>query len=175
MHFGTYMGVYWILKFILLPLGIYIPFFFFLFSILTFAVPFIGYYYTRMYRDKVCGGTIQFSHCVLFGTFMYMFASMLTALPHYVYFQFIDHGFVIQPPIEYWEKLMADAPAMVQYKEMITTLTENMHSLTPIDLTMQKLSWNILGGSLFSIPTALLVMKRDNSDSDQPTELNSQI
>ena len=26
MHFGTYMGIYWILKFILFPLGFHIPF-----------------------------------------------------------------------------------------------------------------------------------------------------
>ena len=26
MHFGTYMGIYWILKFILFPLGLHIPF-----------------------------------------------------------------------------------------------------------------------------------------------------
>ena len=32
MHFGTYMGVYWILKFILFPLGLSIPFLLFLFS-----------------------------------------------------------------------------------------------------------------------------------------------
>lgn len=165
MHFGTYMGIYWILKFILFPLGFYVPFFFFLFSMLTLAVPFIGYYYTTMYRDKVCNGNISFSHGVLFGIFMYLFASLLTALPHYIYFQFINHSFIIQAPLQYWEKLMADAPAMAQYKEMITELTDNIRSLTPIDLTMRNLSQNVFVGSLLSIPTALMVMKESNPDS----------
>lgn len=80
MHFGTYMGIYWILKFILFPLGFHIPFLSLLFVILTLAVPFIGYHYVKMYRDKICGGSIQFSHAVLFTIFMYMFASLLVAV-----------------------------------------------------------------------------------------------
>ena len=83
MHFGTYMGIYWILKFILFPLGFHIPFLSLLFVILTLAVPFIGYHYVKMYRDKICGGSIQFSHAVLFTIFMYMFASLLVAVAHY--------------------------------------------------------------------------------------------
>ncbi len=77
MHFGTYMGIYWILKFILFPLGFHIPFLSLLFVILTLSVPFIGYHYAKMYRDKICGGSIQFSHAMLFTIFMYMFASLL--------------------------------------------------------------------------------------------------
>ena len=50
MHFGTYMGVYWILKFILFPLGLSIPFLLFLFFGLTLGVTFMGYYYARTYR-----------------------------------------------------------------------------------------------------------------------------
>ena len=98
MHFGTYMGAYWILKFILLPLMFAIPFFQLLYVILTLAVPIIGYYYVKIYRDKVCGGAIQFSHAVLFTIFMYMFASLLVAVAHYIYFQFIDHGFIFLEP-----------------------------------------------------------------------------
>ena len=81
MHFGTYMGIYWILKFILFPLGFHIPFLSLLFVILTLSVPFIGYHYAKMYRDKICGGSIQFSHAMLFTIFMYMFASLLVAVP----------------------------------------------------------------------------------------------
>ena len=43
MLFGTYLGGYWILKFILFPLGLTIPFLSFLFVGLTLCVPFMGY------------------------------------------------------------------------------------------------------------------------------------
>ena len=113
MHFGTYMGIYWILKFILFPLGFHIPFLSLLFLILTLSVPFIGYYYVRMYRDKICGGSIQFSHAVLFTIFLYMFASLLVAVAHYIYFQFIDHGFIINSYTQLWDELMANTPALM--------------------------------------------------------------
>ena len=73
MHFGTYMGIYWILKFILFPLGFHIPFLSLLFVILTLSVPFIGYHYAKMYRDKICGGSIQFSPChALYHIYVYV-------------------------------------------------------------------------------------------------------
>ncbi len=105
MHFGTYMGIYWILKFILFPLGFHIPFLSLLFVILTLSVPFIGYHYAKMYRDKICGGSIQFSHAMLFTIFMYMFASLLVAVAHYAYFQFIDHGFIVNSYIQLWDEV----------------------------------------------------------------------
>lgn len=45
MLFGTYMGGFWILKFILFPVGLSVPFLLFLFMGLTLCVPFMGYYY----------------------------------------------------------------------------------------------------------------------------------
>lgn len=105
MHFGTYMGVYWILKFILFPLGLSIPFLLFLFFGLTLGVPFMGYYYARTYRDKVCGGSIRFLQAWVFIVFMYMFAALLTAVAHYIYFRFIDHGFIVNTYMGMFDEL----------------------------------------------------------------------
>lgn len=91
MLFGTYMGGFWILKFILFPVGLSVPFLLFLFMGLTLCVPFMGYYYARMYRNQVCGGGISFLHAWVFTVFMYMFAALLAAVAHYIYFRFIDH------------------------------------------------------------------------------------
>lgn len=93
MLFGTYMGGFWILKFILFPVGLSVPFLLFLFMGLTLCVPFMGYYYARMYRNQVCGGGISFLHAWVFTVFMYMFAALLAAVAHYIYFRFIDHGY----------------------------------------------------------------------------------
>lgn len=72
MHFGTYMGIYWILKFILFPLGFHIPFLSLLFVILTLSVPFIGYHYAKMYRDKICGGVSIFACHALHYIYVYV-------------------------------------------------------------------------------------------------------
>lgn len=83
------------MKFILFPVGLSVPFLLFLFMGLTLCVPFMGYYYARMYRNQVCGGGISFLHAWIFTVFMYMFAALLAAVAHYIYFRFIDHGYVI--------------------------------------------------------------------------------
>ena len=76
MIFGTYMGLFWILKFILVPLGLTSPFLLLLFICLTICVPFMGYYYTKLYRNRVCDGSITFFHAWLFNVFMYVCASL---------------------------------------------------------------------------------------------------
>lgn len=66
MLFGTYLGGFWILKFILFPLGISVPFLFSIFIGLTLCVPFMAYYYVRMYRNMVCWRDNKFSSCMDF-------------------------------------------------------------------------------------------------------------
>ena len=148
MHFGTYMGIYWILKFILFPLGFHIPFLSLLFVILTLSVPF------------------QFSHAMLFTIFMYMFASLLVAVAHYAYFQFIDHGFIINSYIQLWDELMTNTPALIENKEVIKETIDTARSLTSINITMQLLSWDVFWGSILAIPTALMVMKKAKPEND---------
>ena len=171
MHFGTYMGIYWILKFILFPLGFHISFLSLLFVILTLAVPFIGYYYVKIYRDKVCGGAIQFSHAVLFTIFMYMFASLLVAVAHYIYFQFIDHGFIFNALADFWNQAIEQSPALQENKELMKDMfdADKINSLSAIDITMQMLSSDVFFGSILAIPTGLMVMKKAKPGNNEPS------
>lgn len=161
MLFGTYMGVFWILKFILFPVGLSVPFLFLLFTGLTLCVPFMGYYYVRMYRNQVCGGSIGFLHAWAFTILMYMFAAMLAAVAHYVYFRFIDHGYVINT-CEAMINTIAreDIPGMDSYIDTYREALEMTRSITPIDITLQMVSSNVFWGSLLAFPTALFAMKR---------------
>jgi hypothetical protein len=161
MHFGTYMGAYWVLKFILFPLGLTIPFLLFLFIGLTLGVPFMGYYYARMYRNKICGGEISFVQAWIFTVFMYMFAALLTAMAHFIYFRFIDQGFIINTYTVLLDNaLQADVPGMGTYISQFKEVMEVVRSLSPIDFTLQLLSQNVFYGSILAIPTALIVMKK---------------
>lgn len=159
MHFGTYMGVYWILTFILFPIALSIPFIQFIVTGLTFGVPFLGYYYVKTYRDKVCDGEISFRNAWAFIIFMYMFASLLAAVIHFIYFKFIDHGFVINEYTKLLNQYAANQPKEVA--DLIDQMIANLYSMTPIDITLQMLSSNMfVCGILLGIPTALFAMKR---------------
>lgn len=165
MLFGTYMGGYWILKFILFPLGLTVPFLSFLFIGLTLCVPFIGYHYVKMYRNRVCEGNIGFLQAWIFTVFMYIFAALLTAVAHYIYFRFIDQGYIISAYESQIDILsQSGVPGIEVYIDTFQNALQTMKSLTPTDITMQLMSWNVFCGSLLAIPTALLVMRRQKSE-----------
>ena len=86
MRYGTAMGIFWTIKFILFPMGMKMPLLLMLFFLLTLSVPVLGYLFARKYRDRKCGGIISYSRAFLFTAFMYMFAALFATIIHYVYF-----------------------------------------------------------------------------------------
>ena len=66
---------------------------------------------------------------------MYMFASLLVAVAHYAYFQFIDHGFIANSYIQLWDELMANTPASIENKEVIKETIDTARSLTSVSYT----------------------------------------
>lgn len=157
MLFGTYMGGFWILKFILFPVGLSVPFLLFLFMGLTLCVPFMGYYYARMYRNQVCGGGISFLHAWVFTVFMYMFAALLAAVAHYIYFRFIDHGYVINTCETMVDTLaQSNMPGMDSYIATYQEALETARLLSPIDITLQMISSNVFWGSDTGFPHRLV-------------------
>ena len=85
----------------------------------------------------------------------------LTAVAHYVYFRFIDQGFVLNTYESLLNSLTSHTiPGMDAYVEQFKEIISAMRSLSPTDITMQLMSQNVFYGSLLAIPTALFVMKR---------------
>ena len=178
MQFGTAMGFFWILKFILFALGPKLPVLFVAFSLLTLAVPFLGYYFVRSYRNKVCGGVISFSQAWIFTLFMYMYAALLTAVAHYIYFQFIGTDSLM---LYYTEQvinpLMTSGNAdQITVGEQLTKIIQTFQQadIPAIKITMQFVSQNIFYCSIIAIPTALAVKKNiifrhPTSTDDAPT------
>lgn len=161
MHFGTYMGVYWAAKFALFPMGLTNSFLMLLFFVLTIAVPFMGYFYARNFRDKICGGSITFMQSWLFMVFMYLFASLLAAVAHYIYFRFIDHGYMMDT----YSAVLEQAKSVPGFEEMMEPynfpeIIELIRSRSAIELTMQLLSQNMLYCSILALITAPFVVKK---------------
>ena len=162
---GTFLGIYWILKFILFPIGLSVPFIQLLFIVLTLAVPFIGYRMVKSYRETACQGIISYYQAFTFLLLMYFYASLLVSVAHYVYFQFIDHGFVIetyQHMIESFANLGDSSlkASTDQLKQNVNVFSE----LTSLEITFQLLMNNLMWGFLFALPTAGFVMKREKNN-----------
>ena len=147
MHFGAYMGVYWILKFILVPLSFTVPFLQFLFIGLTIGVPFMGYYYLKIYRDKACKGSITFSH------------AMLVSVAHFLYFQFIDNGFIVTGLANQMDQVLEINKDAADYDLLLNTVNsfkDEAGTLTAAKITLRLFSNNITAGLILAIPTALI-------------------
>lgn len=169
MIMGTYMGGFWILKFIFFPLGLTNPFLLFLFLGLTICVPFMAYYYTKMYRNRVCGGAITFSHAWSFTTLIYFFAALLTFVAHYVYFRFIDHGYILNTYESMINEVFAQAsmPGLEGYETQFRDAIAQMQSLSSFEIALELFLNNIFYGTLLAIPTALFVMRRTPATNGQ--------
>ena len=144
MHFGTFMGLFWIIKFAFLPIGFRIPLLQLLFVLMTLFVPILGYIYIRIFREKYCDGELTFMKGFIFTIFMYFFAALLTAVGHYVYFQFIDNGFIFNTYMEQMENIKATVTGDVETSiDQIIESLETISSLSPLQFTMQLISQNI--------------------------------
>ena len=163
MHFGTYMGIFWIIKFLLVPLAMTNLFFAFLFLGLTFTVPFLAYYLTKSFRAKICGGYISFIQAWVFLGFMFIFASILAALGHYIYFRYLDHGYIISSIIQALDELPKEIPDTQLAIDQMKRNIELMSTMTPIKITMQQLSKNVLNTALLSLIISLFVAKKKNT------------
>jgi len=162
MLFGTYMGIFWILKFALFPLGLrYYPVLLLFFVLLTAAVPFLGYYYVWLFREKVCKGSIRFLNAWIFVLLMYVFASLLTAVGHYIYFQYFDNGFIFNTYSTIINTTTKSNPVLPkEYLKEANLMLEALRVLSPIKITLQLISQNVFYGNILALITALFVMKR---------------
>lgn len=161
MRFGTFMGVFWIIKFTFLVLGFSMPLLQLLFVLLTLYVPVLGVIYARRFRNNYCGGVISFGRAYLFTLLLYLFAALLTAMAHYIYFRYIDNGFLSGMYLEQLQSLKSSMQGeMVASVDQLIEAFSMLSSLSPLTLTFQLIYQNLFYGVLLALPTALLVMKR---------------
>ena len=131
MRFGTYMGIFWMFKFIFLPLGFSIPLLQLFFILCTLFVPILGYLYARKFRNTYCEGTISFSRAFLFT----------------MYRQQLNEA-----------KAMVQGELATSIDQIMIAF-DTVAALTPIQLTFQLITQNVFYGILLSLPTGLLVMR----------------
>lgn len=88
----------------------------------------------------------QLPACMDIHRFMYMFAALLAAVAHYIYFRFIDHGYVINTCETMVDTLaQSNMPEMDSYIATYQEALETARLLSPIDITLQMISSNVFG------------------------------
>ena len=165
MRYGTLMGIFWTLKFVLFPAGMSMPVLLMAFFLLTLIVPVAGFFFVCQYRDRECEGVLNFSRAFLFTSFMYMFAALFTAVAHYIYFRYIDHGMIIatyQDMLSTMDQVATDG--MKESIDQFQQALDAIATLSPLEITVQLLTQNIFNCTMLAIPTALLVMRKKKKE-----------
>ena len=163
MRYGTLMGIFWTLKFVLFPMGMTTPAMLVAFFLLTIVgVPVLGYRFAQLYRDRQCGGTINFSRAFLFTAFMYLFAALFATIAHYIYFRYMDNGLIIST----YQDMLTQMASIATTPDMKTSLDQFQQALdliaqlTPLEISIQLITQNIFYCTLLALPTALLAMRK---------------
>lgn len=160
--YGLYMGIFWAVKFVFFPLGFSYPVFSFIFLLLTIMVPFVGAWFVRKIRDGVLDGRLGFWQAFLLSTNIYMYASLIAAIVHFIYFRFIDNGFILNSYLEsvnQMQELLGSGEAAANI-EMLKANVELMGTLSPIQIVFSLLSNNVVFGLFISLLAAVFLKRR---------------
>lgn len=116
----------------------------------------------RRYRDMVVEGAISLRRSYFYCLLVFAYSSLLFAAAQYVYFQFIDNGYIVSVYSEMTgtPEFKALMSAYGVSHDEINTAIDGLSNLRPIDLAFQFFTTNIVIGTIISFPIALTTRKR---------------
>ena len=114
----------------------------------------------RRFRDNILEGAISFRRALCYSFLTYFYAALLMAAAQFVYFQFIDNGFLMSQ----YSAIMS-RPEVTQMMTAIYGITPKdmdiamgtIAALRPIEVALQFLTTNLILGTVISIPMAAMV------------------
>lgn len=160
MFYGTLLGVYLCIKFIFVPLGLTKPVFGYLFLACTFSVPVVSAVLGIRFRIRDFGGSMTFGEGFSFSMRMYMYALLLAAACHFVYFQFIDNGMLFNSMIDSVEALKQIGGNMSEAAGEMEQNVDMIRSAAPINIVVSLLIQNMFFALILAPVNALLIMKK---------------
>lgn len=158
MEGGAWLGIYLVLRFVCSVAGTLSPLFDGLALVLLVGTPFVLYYIMLRYHRQ--NGYISgFSLLWMMGIMLFFFASLISAIPEYVYYQYINPDFIanaMSESIELIEQLglMENDATYRQMQELVAEGT----TPSSLQMIMSSMWSNVFFGSLLSIVVAPFVM-----------------
>lgn len=159
---GAIMGVMWIISFACFIAQFYMPLLNMAALIFGIASIIVSAIRLRNFRDNILDGVISYWRAYGYSLLTYFYAALLLAAAQYIYFQFIDHRFLLN---QY--TAMTSSP---EFKSMMTLygikademkLTmDTIATLRPIDIALQFLTTNLFFGIVISWPMAALIKSK---------------
>lgn len=158
---GAIIGIVWIASFALCIAGMANPGLSLAGTFLAVASPFLAARRVAVFRDRARDGIISFRRSMAYYILIFFYASLLMALAQYVYFAYMDHGYVMTQytnALSVAETRQMLAAAGISQADTETALAQ-MGQTTPIIMALNIMTMNIAIGIVFS-PIVALIMKR---------------
>jgi hypothetical protein len=128
--------------------------------VLMVTTPFFVSRRLMKFRDEGLGGTISFGRGWGYSLYTFFYASILLALAQYVYFAYIDQGYLMQ---SFSQALTsAEARQMIEQYGMQQAIEESLEQfgrMRPIDYVLNILTVNIMIGAVLALPIAAFIKK----------------
>ena len=158
---GTYVGILWIASFACYLGGLSSPMLGLVGGILAVASPFFAAKRLIKFRDDIRDGEISGRRSMFYYALMFFYASLLFALAQYLYFAFLDGGYLMR---EYTSMLSSPEmkQAMQAYGMTADQLMEGLKEFantSPIMTALNIMTMNITIGLIFSLPVSLITRR----------------
>ncbi len=160
MEGGVWLGLYLAIRFVFTVMSLYSTLSNILALALFVGTPFVLYrIMMRYHRD--CGYTSFFSLQWMLGIMLFFFASLISCIPEYVFYEYINPQYVSEVLDRTF--VMLDEMGMLQEStslaEMRTALAE-VGSPSAAEMVLQSIWSNVFFGSLLSIVVAPFVTRK---------------
>lgn len=158
MQYGTILGFIWIVASAMYLIGLNTPSAMLLFVVILLSTPFLAGRWAIKYRKNECNNRINFIQAFTFLFIMFMCASLLTSLAHYLYFRFIDNGHLVQFINNSIDLALQNSEILsIENIEILQQTKNILDEVTPMDWTLSFLSTNLICSAILSPIIALFV------------------
>ena len=160
---GALLALLWIGGFACYILGLSNPMMGLAALVLICASPFFAASRLRHFRDYGRDGIISFARSYAYSILIFFYAGILLAIAVYLYFAFIDNGYVIGKVMDTIQS--PEGQKIIQFYGMEADMNEHMNMIAemrPIDYALNMLTINIITGFILGIPIAAVMQKAKN-------------
>lgn len=157
---GALLALLWTVSFACYIYGISNPLFGMVALLLMVSTPFYVARRLKRFRDEDLHGVISLMRGWAFAILVFFYAAILLALVQYVYFAFIDHGYLLASLHQtLTTSEMKEALEQSGLAEAATESLQQMGQLRPIDYALNVMTMNISIGIVIGLPVAALLKR----------------
>jgi len=158
---GAMLSLLWIGSFACYIKGLSSPTLAFAALLLMTLSPFFAASRLRHFRDYAREGFITFKRGYAYTVMSFFYAGLLMAMAIYVYFEFMDHGYLLGMYSSVMDseegKRVLEMSGM---KEQMAQGLQDLYNMRPIDYAVNMLTAIIMTGLVLALPIAAMLQKR---------------